>query len=90
VTGAVEDIRPYVADARVYVVPLRIGGGTRIKIFEAMGKAIVSTTVGAEGLPVRHVQKIFLADTPAEFAAQTVALLKQPEMRDNIGRGTRP
>ena len=51
VTGRVDDVRPYMKDAAVYVVPLRIGGGTRLKIFEAMamGKAVVSTTVGAEG-----------------------------------------
>ena len=54
VTGTVDDVRPYVAEAAVYVVPLRVGGGTRLKIFEAlaMGKAVVSTTVGAEGLPL--------------------------------------
>ena len=53
VTGEVEDVRPYVRDASVYIVPLRVGGGTRLKIFEAlaMGKAVVSTPIGAEGLP---------------------------------------
>ena len=56
VTGRVDDVRPYIARGAVYIVPLRIGGGTRLKIFEAMamGKAVVSTTVGAEGLPVEH------------------------------------
>ncbi len=54
VTGRVDDVRPFIAEAAVYIVPLRIGGGTRLKIFEAMamGKSIVSTTIGAEGLPV--------------------------------------
>ena len=54
VTGRVDDVRPHMKEAAVYIVPLRIGGGTRLKIFEAMsmGKAVVSTTVGAEGLPV--------------------------------------
>src|SRR5690606_17391780 len=54
VTGTVPDVRTHIARAAVYIVPIRIGGGTRLKIFEAMsmGKAIVSTTVGAEGLPV--------------------------------------
>ena len=63
VTGRVDYVRPYVRDAAVYVVPLRIGGGTRLKIFEAMamGKAVVSTTIGAEGLPVRHDEHVMLA-----------------------------
>jgi polysaccharide biosynthesis protein PslH len=70
VTGAVDDIRPYLGKAAVCVVPLRSGSGTRIKIFEAMamGKAVVSTTMGAEGLPVRHGENIVLADDPADFA----------------------
>jgi sugar transferase (PEP-CTERM/EpsH1 system associated) len=91
VTGSVEDIRPHVLDAAVYVVPLRIGGGTRIKIFEAMamGKAIVSTSIGAEGLPVRHDENIVLADQPAEFAQQVVRLLKSTAQRQRIGRAAR-
>ena len=91
VTGAVDDIRPYIRKAGVYVVPLRIGGGTRIKIFEAMamGCAVVSTTVGAEGLPVRHGENILLADSPEDFAAQTIALLRQSAVRERIGRAAR-
>ena len=60
VTGRVDDVRPHIARGAVYVVPLRIGGGTRLKIFEAMSmaKAVVSTTVGAEGLPVTHGRDI--------------------------------
>jgi glycosyltransferase involved in cell wall biosynthesis len=67
-------------------VPLRIGGGTRLKIFEAMAmaKAVVSTTIGAEGLPVRHGESIVLADDPEDFARQTVALLRSPERRKQI------
>ncbi|MFX5983767.1 glycosyltransferase, partial [Acinetobacter baumannii] len=55
VTGRVDDVRPYIERAAAYVVPIRIGGGTRLKIYEAMAmeKPVVSTTVGAEGLPVR-------------------------------------
>ena len=66
VTGRVDDVRPYMNEAAAYIVPLRIGGGTRLKIFEAMamGKAVVSTTVGAEGLPVTHGEHVLLADTP--------------------------
>jgi glycosyltransferase involved in cell wall biosynthesis len=91
VTGAVDDIRPYVHNASVYVVPLRIGGGTRIKIFEAMamGKPVVSTTIGAEGLPVTHGENILLADTPDAFASHTVELITQPDSRRRIGQAAR-
>jgi glycosyltransferase involved in cell wall biosynthesis len=90
-TGAVDDIRPHVQEASVYVVPLRIGGGTRIKIFEAMamGKAVVSTTIGAEGLPVKHGRDIVLADAPEEFARSTVNLLRQQKERERIGQCAR-
>lgn len=91
VTGTVDDVRPYMDRAGVYVVPLRIGGGTRIKIFEAMAtaKPVVSTTVGAEGLPVTHGENVVLADEPAEFAAQVVRLLKSPEERRRMGNAAR-
>jgi sugar transferase (PEP-CTERM/EpsH1 system associated) len=91
VTGAVEDIRPYLAKAAVCVVPLRSGSGTRIKIFEAMamGKAVVSTTLGAEGLPVRHGENIILADDPADFARQVVDLLRDPPRRQQLGQAAR-
>ena len=72
VTGRVDDVRPYMRDAAVYIVPLRIGGGTRLKIFEAMamGKAVVSTTVGAEGLPVTDGEHLLLADDPRDVRAR--------------------
>ncbi len=72
VTGRVDDVRPYMRDAAVYIVPLRIGGGTRLKIFEAMamGKAVVSTTVGAEGLPVTDGEHVLLADEPRDVRAR--------------------
>ena len=91
VTGAVDDIRPYVHGAAVYVVPLRIGGGTRIKIFEAMamGVPVVSTTVGAEGLPVQDGDNICLADSPHEFARHTIRLLREPTARDRIAHAAR-
>ncbi len=91
VTGAVDDIRPYLGKAAVCVVPLRSGSGTRIKIFEAMamGKAVVSTTLGAEGLPVRHGENIILADDPADFAGQVVGLLRDPARRQRLGRAAR-
>jgi polysaccharide biosynthesis protein PslH len=91
IVGRVDDIRPYVHEAAAYVVPLRIGGGTRIKIFEAMamGAAVVSTNIGAEGLPVKHNDNILLADSPEDFAACTVSVLSQPAERDRIGRAAR-
>lgn len=83
VTGSVDDVRPYIADAAVFVVPLRIGGGTRLKIFEAMAmeKAVVSTTIGAEGLPVRDGEHLLLADDPGAFAAAVVRLLRNADER---------
>lgn len=80
VTGTVPDIRPYLEGASVVVVPLRVGGGTRLKIFEAMAMecAIVSTTIGAEGLPVTDGTDIRIADDAAGFAAAIVALLERP------------
>jgi len=91
VTGAVEDIRPYLGKAAVCVVPLRSGSGTRIKIFEAMamGKAVVSTSLGAEGLPVRHGENIVLADDPAAFAREVVDLLRDPERCAQLGEAAR-
>ena len=91
VTGTVPDVRPFIDRASVYVVPLRIGGGTRIKIFEAMamGKAIVSTTIGAEGLPVSNGENIVLADTAQSFAAKVIELLQSPSQRRRIGETAR-
>jgi polysaccharide biosynthesis protein PslH len=91
VTGRVEDIRPYMRDSAVYVVPLRIGGGTRIKIFEAMamGKPVVSTTIGAEGLPVKHGETILLADTAEEFANSLELLFRDAALRGRIARSAR-
>ena len=87
VTGTVADVRPHVAEAAVCVVPLRVGGGTRLKIFEAlsMGKAIVSTTVGAEGLPLVPGEHYLRADDPADFAHAVVALLRDPARRRQLG-----
>jgi glycosyltransferase involved in cell wall biosynthesis len=89
--GPVPDVRPYVAAASAVVVPLRIGGGTRIKIFEAMamGKAVVSTTLGAEGLPVTSGENVVLADAPADFAASVVELLADGARRQALGARAR-
>jgi polysaccharide biosynthesis protein PslH len=91
VTGRVDDVRPYMQDAAVYIVPLRIGGGTRLKIFEAMsmGMAVVSTTVGAEGLPVTDGEHVMLADEPSTFARAIVHLLRDTERRAQIGAAAR-
>ena len=91
VSGRVDDIRPYVHRGALYVVPLRIGSGTRLKIFEAMamGKAVVSTTLGAEGLPVTDGLDIAIADTPEEFAATVVSLLRDPEKCRQMGLAAR-
>lgn len=87
VTGRVEDVRPYIERAAAYVVPLRIGGGTRLKIFEAlaMDKAVVSTTVGAEGLPVANGSDMLLADKPQEFAAAVVRVLTDSSYAAKLG-----
>jgi len=91
VTGLVEDIRPYLERAAVIIAPLRIGGGTRFKILEAMamGKAVVSTAVGAEGIDVRNGSDIMLADRPEEFASQVGRLLEDAALRQSMGREAR-
>jgi len=91
VTGRVDDVRPHVARGAVYIVPLRIGGGTRLKIFEAMSmaKAVVSTTVGAEGLPVTAGRDIVIADEPARFAQAIVHLIRDESARRAIEAAAR-
>jgi glycosyltransferase involved in cell wall biosynthesis len=91
ITGRVDDVRPYMSRAAVYIVPLRIGGGTRIKIFEAMamGKAVLATSIGAEGLPVTHGRNILLADTPAAFADRAILLLKSRKSVETLGQAAR-
>jgi glycosyltransferase involved in cell wall biosynthesis len=86
-TGRVEDVRPYVDSAAVYIVPLRMGGGTRLKIFEAlaMAKAVVSTTIGAEGLPLADGEHFLRADAPDSFAATVISLLRDKDQRRALG-----
>lgn len=81
VTGAVADIRPAYAACDLYIAPLRIGGGTRLKILEAlgMGKAVVSTPTGAQGLGLEHGRTVRFADSASGFAQEIVTLLAQPE-----------
>jgi sugar transferase (PEP-CTERM/EpsH1 system associated) len=90
-TGWVEDIRRFLARSAVCIVPLRIGGGTRLKIFEAMamGKPVVSTTIGAEGLPVQSGKNILFADTPQDFAASVLSLLRDSNQRRQLGTAAR-
>lgn len=91
VTGTVADIRPFVEQADVYIVPLRIGGGTRLKIFEAlaMGKPVVSTTIGAEGLPLVEGKHILRADDPARFASAVISLLDDRARCKRLGAAGR-
>jgi glycosyltransferase involved in cell wall biosynthesis len=87
VTGTVDDVRPFVAEGSVYIVPLRVGGGTRLKIFEAlaMGKAVVSTAIGAEGLPLVDGEHFVRADEPGAFAHAVITLLRDPARRRALG-----
>jgi polysaccharide biosynthesis protein PslH len=89
ITGTVPSIIDHLREASAIVVPLRIGGGTRIKIYEgmAMGKATVSTTVGAEGLDVQHGRDILLEDSPAAFAEAIVTLLQHEDVRRRVEAG---
>jgi sugar transferase (PEP-CTERM/EpsH1 system associated) len=87
ITGRVPDTRPYIANAALCVVPLRSGGGTRLKVLEAMAmrRAIVSTTVGCDGFPVTSGREVILADEPGEFADRVVELLADDEKRSALG-----
>ncbi|HYE73833.1 MAG TPA: glycosyltransferase [Blastocatellia bacterium] len=87
VTGRVDDVRPYIEKAAAYLVPLRIGGGTRIKIYEAMAmeKPVISTTIGAEGLPVRHGEDLILADTAEDFADSIIRVLRDESYAHKLG-----
>ncbi len=85
--GRVADVRPMMAHAGVIVVPLRAGSGTRLKILEAlaMGKAVVSTSIGAEGLDVEDGRDILIADTPEQFATAVTHALADPALRERLG-----
>jgi glycosyltransferase involved in cell wall biosynthesis len=91
VTGSVPDVRPYMARSWVQVVPLRLGGGTRLKIVEGMaaGLPVVSTSVGAQGLDVRSGLQMVLADEPDDFVRKLTALLKDGDARERMARAAR-
>jgi glycosyltransferase involved in cell wall biosynthesis len=91
VTGTVPDVRPYLWGSAVSIVPLRIGGGTRLKIYEAMaaGIPVVSTTIGAEGLDIRDGETIRIGDDARAFADGCVALLEDSAGRARIADNAR-
>ena len=91
VTDVVDDPRPYLDSSTVVIVPLRVGGGTRFKIVEAMakGKPIVSTRIGAEGIEVSHDRELLLADDADSFAREVGRLLTDPELAKRLGRAGR-
>ncbi len=90
-TGYVEDIRPYIAEAGIYVAPLRVGGGTRLKILEAMSmsKAIVSTSVGCEGIDITPGEELLIADEPLIFANKVLSLMNDRRRRRELGLAAR-
>ena len=85
-TGFVDDIKAMIASAWISIVPIRAGGGTRLKILEAMalGTPVVTTSKGAEGLAAEHGQHLLIADTPQEFAAAVLRLLQEPGLRQQL------
>src|SRR6202042_3281631 len=90
-TGFVDDIRPYVAQSHVYVIPLFVGSGTRIKAFEAMamGRPVISTSLGIEGLDVTDGEHFLRADTSGAFSHGILSLLKDRALRTRIANAAR-
>jgi polysaccharide biosynthesis protein PslH len=86
VTGLVPDVRPFVQRAAVYVVPLRMGGGTRLKVLEAlaMKRPVVTTSIGCEGIDVTNEDSVLVADDPQAFAEATIRLLKDRRLRQKL------
>jgi len=91
VTGYVRDTRPYLEQAGVFIVPLRAGGGMRVKILEALaqGLPVVSTTLGCEGIAVEPGRHLFIADNPQDFAQATLRVLENKNLADELGRNGR-
>ncbi len=90
-TGRVDDVRPFVAGAAAVVVPLRIGGGTRLKVLEAlaMAKAVVTTSIGCEGIAAGDREHLLVADDPVAFADRVLEVLTDPELRCSLGTAGR-
>lgn len=90
-TGYVRDVKEYLYSCTAFICPLRIAGGTRLKILEAMaaGIPVVSTSIGAEGLNITPNENILIADTPEEFAEATIELLRNQELREKIAQNAR-
>lgn len=91
VTGFVDDVREYMARAFVYIVPLRIGSGTRLKILEAlsMKKAVVTTSIGCEGINVQDNKHLLIRDNPQDFAQAVIELLRNEDLRLRLGENGR-
>lgn len=89
--GFVDDTRPYLEKASIVIVPIRVGGGTRLKVLEAMsmGKSIVSTTAGVEGIRVEHDRHLLIADSPADFVDSIIKLINNPHLRRKLGSAAR-
>ena len=87
-TGWVERVEPYLVGGQVFILPFRVGSGTRLKLIEAMaaGKAVVSTAVGAEGFPVQHNRELLLVEDSVAMATAVLHLLNQPKERQRLGR----
>jgi glycosyltransferase involved in cell wall biosynthesis len=91
ITGEVDNLEPFYRACRLCIVPLRSGGGTRLKILEAMayGRPVISTTVGAEGIDVEHGRNILIVDTPADLAAAVSRVLNEPGLAETLAAGGR-
>lgn len=91
ITGYVDDVRPYMQRASIFIAPMRCGSGTKVKVINAMsmGKAIVASSVGAEGIKVESGKDLIIADAPQEFANQVLRLLKNPSHLRQMGENAR-
>ena len=88
VTGYVPSLAPYLSQAAVVVIPVRAGGGMRVRILESLawGMPLVTTTIGLEGIQARSNEEVMVADEPEEFARATIRLLKEPDLREKLSR----